>query len=235
MANKIITTYWSHYDSVNARTEIRCFIECDSPVDLPPNVDAISGYRLTIGTIAHTIDGDNTYMMASNGTWYVIRDDNSYYTIAQVNALLAQKQDLLTFDPAPTPGSTNPAESGGIYDAIAIAVAAATAAAFGPGQQLLVNGSPPDTDNHYNLDALRLPGFYNTGTAGPVSYIDGRPVDTDITSVRADILVLGFYGGRSLHIWIPNRTNNAQAFAEFYIRSYGTSWSAWRGIYGTQI
>lgn len=231
MANKITQTYWSSYNSGIGRTEIRCYIECDGPVDLPPNVDAITGYRLTIGTIAHTINGDNTYMMGSNGTWYVIRDDSTYYTIAQVNALLALKQDLLTFDTAPTPGSQNPVESDGIYTAIATAAAGV----FGPGQQLLVNGAPPDTNNHYNLDLLRQPGFYNTGAAGPVQYIDGRPNDTDITSVRADIIVLGFYGGRTMHIWIPNRTTNAQAFAELYTRSYGTAWSAWRGIYGTQI
>lgn len=231
MSRKITQIFWSWYNSGISRTEIRAHIECDGPVDLPPNVDAIDGYRLTIGCTAHTINGDNSYMMASNGTWYVLRDDSTYYTIAQVNALLAQKQDLLTFDPAPTSGSTNPVESGGIFDAIA----AAAAGVFGPGQQLLVNGNPPDTDNHYNLDLLRTPGFYNSGAAGPVAYIDGKPNDTDITSVRADIIVLGFYGGRTLQIWIPNRTNNAQAFAELYIRSFGTSWQVWRGIYGTQI
>lgn len=235
MASKIVRTDWSWYNSGIDRTEIRGHIECDGPVDLPPNVDAFSGYRLTIGCTAHTIDGDNMYMMASNGTWYVLRDDSTYYTIAQVNALLADKQDLLTFDPAPTSGSTNPAESGGIFDAIATAAAAATAAAFGPGQQLLVNGAPPDSDNHYNLDLLRDPGFYNTGAAGPVQYIDGKPNDTDITSVRADIIVLGFYGGRTLQVWIPNRASNLHAYAELYIRSYANSWNKWRGIYGTQI
>ena len=231
MGSKIVETYWSWYNSSIQRTEIRALIECDSNVDLPPNVDAFSGYRLTIGCKAHTIDGDNMYMMASNGTWYVLRDDSTYYTISQVNALLAQKQDLLTFDTAPTSGSTNPVESGGIFSAIASAVAGV----FGPGEQLLVNGNPPDNDNRYNLDSLRTPGFYNSGAAGPVQYIDGKPNDTDITSVRADIIVLGFYGGRTLQIWIPNRTTNAQAFAEMYTRSYGTSWTAWRGIYGTQI
>jgi len=38
------------------------------------------------------------------------------YTKAQTNALLAQKQDKLTFDAAPTEDSTNPVTSGGVYD-----------------------------------------------------------------------------------------------------------------------
>lgn len=231
MACKITQTYWSWYNSGISRTEIRCYIECDSPVDLPPNVDSISGYRLTIGTIAHTIDGDNTYMMASNGTWYVIRDDSTYYTIAQVNALLALKQDLLTFDPAPTPGSTNPAESGGIYDAIATAASAC----FGPGTRIQGTAEDP-----FDLNDLRpatyTPGVYYIQTYQDLTNILNEPVDTDIGNVRAQVFLFAFAGtGRCFQVYVPNRTSNAQAFAEFYIRSYGTSWSAWRGIYGTQI
>lgn len=132
-----------------------------------------------------------------------------------------------TMDTEPTSGSDKAITSGAVFSALQ--------GIFGPGTQLLVNGAPPDTDNHYNLDTLRTPGYYNTGAAGPVAYIDGKPNDTDITAVRADIVVLGFYGSRTLQVWIPNRTTNSQAFAELYIRSYGTSWSAWRGIYGTQL
>ena len=38
------------------------------------------------------------------------------YTKAQTDALLAQKQNLLTFDQVPTEDSTNPVTSGGVYD-----------------------------------------------------------------------------------------------------------------------
>ena len=45
-----------------------------------------------------------------------------------IDQALAAKQDALTFDAVPTEGSTNPAESGGIYDAIQAGGAAALAA-----------------------------------------------------------------------------------------------------------
>ena len=38
------------------------------------------------------------------------------YTKSETNALLAQKQDNLTFDNSPTPNSNNPVKSGGVYD-----------------------------------------------------------------------------------------------------------------------
>lgn len=40
------------------------------------------------------------------------------YTKAETNALLAQKQDTLTFDNSPTPNSNNPVKSNGIYTAL---------------------------------------------------------------------------------------------------------------------
>ena len=47
-----------------------------------------------------------------------------YYNSAQVDTLLNTKQNTLTFDNAPTQSSNNPVKSGGIYNAIADAVAA---------------------------------------------------------------------------------------------------------------
>ena len=46
----------------------------------------------------------------------------AYYTKTAMDALLAQKQDKLTFDLTPTNGSNNPVTSDGIYDAIQSAV-----------------------------------------------------------------------------------------------------------------
>ena len=42
-----------------------------------------------------------------------------YYTASQVDALLALKQQALTFDPSPVSGSSNPVASGGIFEALA--------------------------------------------------------------------------------------------------------------------
>jgi len=58
-------------------------------------------------------------------------DISGYYTAAQVDALLADKQDDLTFDNSPSAGSTNPVTSGGILIALnGKADAAATTAAI---------------------------------------------------------------------------------------------------------
>lgn len=40
------------------------------------------------------------------------------YAVSKIKALIAAKQDKLTFDNTPTSGSTNPVTSGGVYDAI---------------------------------------------------------------------------------------------------------------------
>lgn len=44
----------------------------------------------------------------------------STYTIAQITALLAGKQDVLTIDSVPTDGSLNPVQSNGVFDKLAL-------------------------------------------------------------------------------------------------------------------
>lgn len=67
----------------------------------------------------------NVYMQHAyiNNAWAQLGttqvDLTNYYTKAQVDALLAAKQDVLTFDSTPTANSTNPVESGGVYSALA--------------------------------------------------------------------------------------------------------------------
>ena len=51
----------------------------------------------------------------------------NYYTKSQVDALLAQKQDTLTFDTVPTSGSSNPVTSGGLYTVLGDISSALTA------------------------------------------------------------------------------------------------------------
>lgn len=41
-----------------------------------------------------------------------------YYTKAEIDVLLAQKQNVLTFDSVPTENSSNPVTSDGIYEAV---------------------------------------------------------------------------------------------------------------------
>lgn len=58
----------------------------------------------------------------TNSTWSLIGttevDLSNYYTRAQVEALLTNKQDELTFDTTPTINSINPVTSGGLYTAL---------------------------------------------------------------------------------------------------------------------
>ena len=164
--------------------------------------------------------------MDSGGTWHVQEQGTDFYTKSETDTLLAAKQDILTFDNVPSYGSDNPVKSGGIYSAIA----AVYSAILGPGTNIAGTEDTP-----FNLDNLRTVGCYNIATAGATAYILNKPSDTDITTVRAIVIVISFTGNRPIQIYLPNRTGNAQPFADFYIRSYGSSWQAWRGFYGTQI
>lgn len=121
MSRKIIQVFWSWYNSGIDRTEVRCMIECDSLTDLP-GVNAITGYRLTIGTTAHVIDTNSVYMMQSGGAWKVQSAGTDVYTKAQIDTMMAAKQDTLTFDDTPTTGSNNPVKSKGIKSYVDTAV-----------------------------------------------------------------------------------------------------------------
>lgn len=114
MSLKIVETYWSWYNTALSVTEIRCLIECDTLLDLP-GINSITGYKLTIGTVAHVIDTNSLYMMQSGGAWSVQAAGTDVYTRSQIDTMLAAKQDLLTFDPVPAANSDNPVKSGGVY------------------------------------------------------------------------------------------------------------------------
>jgi hypothetical protein len=92
MSRKIIETFWSWYNSGIDRTEIRALIECDTLTDLPSQ-DALSGYRLTIGTTAHVIDTNAVYMMQSGGAWKVQSAGIDVYTRAETDALIQGSKD----------------------------------------------------------------------------------------------------------------------------------------------
>lgn len=87
MAVKIITIYWSHYNSGISRTEVRGLLEVDTLSDLP-TPDAISGYRLTIGTEANIIDTAARYKMDSSGSWHVQEQGTDFYTKAEIDTML---------------------------------------------------------------------------------------------------------------------------------------------------
>lgn len=92
MAVKIITIYWSHYNSGISRTEVRGLLEVDTLSDLP-TPDAISGYRLTIGTEANIVDTAARYKMDSSGSWHVQEQGTDFYTKAQTDVLISAAEN----------------------------------------------------------------------------------------------------------------------------------------------
>lgn len=73
----------------------------------------------------------------------------SDYTDAQIDTLLAAKQDVLTFDTAPTEDSTNPVTSGGVFDAISAVTALHKAVVLDTGadlNNLYISQSPVAAD-----------------------------------------------------------------------------------------
>lgn len=92
MSRKIVQVFWSWYNSGIDRTEIRALIECDTLTDLPSQ-DAITGYRLTIGTTAHVIDTNAVYMMQSGGAWKVQSAGTDVYTKSETDALIQDSKD----------------------------------------------------------------------------------------------------------------------------------------------
>lgn len=87
-----------------------------------------------IGPTGTGADKYEEYVYANN-TWVKIGDTSidlsgyvttqalnaalaNYTTTADLNTLLAAKQDVLTFDNIPTAGSTNPVKSGGVYSSL---------------------------------------------------------------------------------------------------------------------
>lgn len=76
------------------------------------------------------------------------------YAVGKIKALIAEKQDKLTFDSTPTSGSTNPVTSGGIYDAINNGITLSVEASAGsstwievPTEDLYVGGTEPTDQN----------------------------------------------------------------------------------------
>lgn len=87
MAVKLVTIYWSHYNSGISKTEVRGLLEADTLADLP-SPDDITGYRLTIGCEANIIDTAARYKMDSSGSWHVQEQGTDFYTKSEIDAML---------------------------------------------------------------------------------------------------------------------------------------------------
>lgn len=117
MSAKIITVYWSHYDSGTNKTEVRCLLEVDTVADLPGR-DDISGYRLTIGCVANIIDTAAVYKINSAGNWYIQEQGTDFYTKAETDSLIANSIESDVFaagESIPDTADINDYSTPGIY------------------------------------------------------------------------------------------------------------------------
>lgn len=112
------TIYEIIKSSVNAGAtghDVIARILCDTVADLPV-VDYFQNITLIQGCTAHVIEDNTEYMLQTNGTWSIqaVPPVGDTYTKAEIDEMLSEKQDILTFDTTPTAGSLNPVTSGGI-------------------------------------------------------------------------------------------------------------------------
>lgn len=183
---------------------IICHVLCDSQSDLPA-ATAVSGYLMALGTTAECADDGTKWMMDSAGTWHpqpsgVSLDLTGYYTSAQVDALVAGLQPMLTFDAAPTSMSTNPVTSGGVFAAL---------------------WSLTDIASGTDLDTLTTLGIYRCRTGTITDTLSHCP----ITGGSGFRLIVN----RTSHItkYYQFLMPASPSDPNLYLRKYDGSWGSW--------
>ena len=131
----------------------------------------------------------NQYLYIS-GQWASLGstevDLSNYYTKTQTDTLLDAKQDVLTFDNAPTASSNNPVKSGGVYTALASK------------QDTLTFDNTPtaSSDNPVTSDGIKaaIDGVNNKLYCTIANLTQNNKGSMDITGVDLDtITTTGFY------------------------------------------
>ena len=95
--------------------------QADTESDLPAREQ--TNYIIDLGSTCHVVETNADFAIKSNGSWVLQSQIETAYTKAETDALLALKQNLLTFDSVPVENSTNPVYSGGVYNPIQKALA----------------------------------------------------------------------------------------------------------------
>lgn len=120
LANYYLKSETYTQDEVNALINNLSSLTLEIVATLPT-----SDISTTTIYLVETSAGSNVYMQYAyiNSAWAQLGttqiDLTNYYTKSQTDALLDAKQDILTFDNAPTASSDNPVKSGGVYSALA--------------------------------------------------------------------------------------------------------------------
>lgn len=119
LANYYLKTETYTQDEVNALINSISSLTMEIVNELPTS-DISTTTIYLVPTGSNNVYSQYAYI---NNVWALLGstsvDLTNYYTKAQMDTLLAAKQDTLTFDSAPTSLSTNPVTSGGVYDALA--------------------------------------------------------------------------------------------------------------------
>lgn len=243
MSVKLVTIYWSNYDSGVSKTLVRGLLQVDTLADLP-GPDDITGYRLTIGTEADIIDTAARYKMDSSGTWYVQEQGTDFYTKAEIDTILqnmsmssvggtgkyiseiTQSNGVInavpgTIDSEPIAASQNPVRSGGVVN--------------------YVYGTPPiNISDNTDLDDLYTPGCYKCtsgGTAGPPptgaqSLINCPTTSSFRLEVKSTIASAGT--GYQIQLIYPNNSNG-EMFMRRRLSAGSGNWGPWFKFQGTQV
>lgn len=138
----------------NGKRIIKCVFICDTSSDLPAAFEYSAENKvLAMGSTAHIIYDNSDMELDSSGSWILSQPGTAAYTKSEIDSMLALKQDLLTWDAAPTSGSTNPVTSGGIFTAIA---------GFITMDDILGQGTPiiSTSANPGDLNDYKIPGKY---------------------------------------------------------------------------
>lgn len=138
--------------------------QVDTEADLPAQEQ--STYIIELGSTAHVVDTNSEYAIKSNGTWVLQYEGTAAYTKAEIDALLDDKQDELTFDASPTSGSQNPVYSGGVFTALQDKITADDVYGLGTA---IANG------DDLNSDAYKITGLYYANSATIAQSLSNAP------------------------------------------------------------
>lgn len=99
MAASILQIEFAKAKSDLSGNYARAVVLCDTVSDLP-TINAFTGYTLMQGSKAHVIDDNSDYMLSSGGSWYPYGGEiwQNVYTKAEIDTLLADKQDVSTIN-----------------------------------------------------------------------------------------------------------------------------------------
>ena len=115
----------------------------------------------------------------------------SYYTKAQLDGLLAGKQDTLTVDAVPTAGSANPVQSGGVQSALSSKADASTVTALSDTVNTM-SGTLANKQDALTFDSAPTAGSSNPVTsAGIKEYVDNQSVKIEYLSNAEFLALLG--------------------------------------------